>query len=132
MNKREQSIFNIMCAALTLFRENGFRDTNVRQIAERAEISLGMVNHYFGSKEALGAQLLSLLDTYAVGSLKGHLSFPADPILYDLVSVRVLFEFMSTHGYWSFYFALFQIHALHDGKDGNSQKGGGAFPHYPL
>ena len=103
MNKREQSIFNIMCAALTLFRENGFRDTNVRQIAERAEISLGMVNHYFGSKEALGAQLLSLLDTYAVGSLKGHLSFPADPILYDLVSVRVLFEFMSTHGYWSFY-----------------------------
>ena len=47
MNKREQSIYNIMCAALALFRENGFRDTNVRQIAERADISLGMVNHYF-------------------------------------------------------------------------------------
>ena len=53
MNKREQSIYNIMCAALALFRENGFRDTNVRQIAERADISLGMVNHYFGSKEGL-------------------------------------------------------------------------------
>lgn len=103
MNKREQGIYTIMCAALALFREHGYRETSVRQIAERAGVSLGMVNHYFGSKEMLGACILSLLDTYAMGSLQGRLAFSDDPILYDLVSVRVLYEYISTRGYWNFY-----------------------------
>ena len=65
MTKREHGIYTIICAAMALFRENGYRDTSVRQIAEKADVALGMVNHYFGSKETLGAQVLSLLDTYA-------------------------------------------------------------------
>ena len=103
MTKREHGIYTIICAAMALFRENGYRDTSVRQIAEKADVALGMVNHHFGSKETLGAQVLSLLDTYAVGGLKRRLSFHDDPILYDLVSVRVLYDFMSTRGYWNFY-----------------------------
>lgn len=103
MNKRETGIYKILDAALALFRENGYRDTSVRQIAEKAGVSLGMINHYFGSKETLGAQVLSLLDTYSISTQKRRLSFHDDPILYDLVSTRVLYDFMARRGYWNFY-----------------------------
>lgn len=103
MNKREHSIYVILMAAIDLFRKNGYQATSVRQIAEKAGVSLGMVNHYFGSKEYLGAQVLSLLDVYAAGSLPQRLSFENDPILYDLVSVRVLFNYITEHGYNDFY-----------------------------
>ena len=39
----------IFFTAMDLFRENGYIATNIRQIAERAGVSLGLVNHYFGS-----------------------------------------------------------------------------------
>ena len=103
MNKRENSIHAILTAALNLFRSQGYSTTSVRQIAEKAGVSLGMVNHYFGSKEYLGAQVLSLLDVYATNGLSQRLSFTDDPILYALVSVRVLYAFMINHGYREFY-----------------------------
>ena len=103
MNKRERSIYAILTTAIELFRSGGYQNTSVRQIAEKAGVSLGMVNHYFGSKEYLGAQILALLDSYAERSLSGRLSFDEDPILYDLVSVRVLFNYMMERGYREFY-----------------------------
>lgn len=103
MRKREQAMYNILTAAVELFRHNGFQDTSVRQIAERAGVALGMVNHYFVSKEYLGAQVLSLLDSYSLANLSGLVSFREDPILYDLTAVRVFFRFLSENGYWEFY-----------------------------
>lgn len=40
-------------AALALFGEQGYDATTIRQIAQRAGVSLGLVNHHFGSKEGL-------------------------------------------------------------------------------
>ncbi|MGF1600071.1 MAG: TetR/AcrR family transcriptional regulator [Acidimicrobiales bacterium] len=42
-------------AALTLFALQGFTETTVRQIAERASVSAGLVIHYYGSKDGLRA-----------------------------------------------------------------------------
>ena len=103
MNKRENSIYAILSAAIDLFRSCGYRSTNIRQIAEKANVSLGMVNHYFGSKEHLGAQVLLLLDVYTDLVLSEEISFEEDPVLYDLVSVRVFFDFMMKQGYREFY-----------------------------
>ena len=43
----------ILETALALFREKGFDATTIRDIAERAEISVGSAYHYFPSKEAI-------------------------------------------------------------------------------
>ncbi|MEM9694300.1 MAG: TetR/AcrR family transcriptional regulator [Myxococcota bacterium] len=43
----------ILHAATGLFAELGFEGTSVRQIATGANVSLGMIRHYFGSKEGL-------------------------------------------------------------------------------
>src|SRR5688572_2944393 len=41
--------------AALLFAEHGPGDVSIRAIAKRAGVSLGMVHHYFGSKESLYA-----------------------------------------------------------------------------
>lgn len=39
--------------AETLFAENGFNGTSVREIAKNAEVNLAMISYYFGSKDKL-------------------------------------------------------------------------------
>ena len=90
----EQRICNILKTALGLFRERGFAGTGIRQLAGQAGVSLGLMNHYFGSKEHLGAQCLRAIDSYAAGRVPDAVSFVQNPILYDLVEVQVLFHYM--------------------------------------
>lgn len=49
----EQSRANILETALRLFRERGFDETTMRDIATASGLSLGAAYHYFPSKEAL-------------------------------------------------------------------------------
>jgi AcrR family transcriptional regulator len=44
---------HILDTALTLFRERGFEDTTIRDIARSANLSLGAAYYYFNSKEAI-------------------------------------------------------------------------------
>jgi AcrR family transcriptional regulator len=53
MEKYSDKQVRIMQAAETLFAEQGFKGTSVRDIAETAGINLAMVSYYFGSKEKL-------------------------------------------------------------------------------
>ena len=43
----------IMEAAITQFAERGFHGTTMRDIAERAGVSQGLLHHHFGNKEGL-------------------------------------------------------------------------------
>jgi AcrR family transcriptional regulator len=49
----EETRRQILETALTLFRERGFEETTMRDIATRAGLSLGAAYYYFHSKEAL-------------------------------------------------------------------------------
>ena len=51
--KGERTRRHILEAALTLFRERGYDDTTMREIARRAGVSLGNAYYYFRSKEHL-------------------------------------------------------------------------------
>ena len=42
-----------MDVAIELFAEKGFTETSVRQIAEKADVNVAMINYYFGSKKEL-------------------------------------------------------------------------------
>ncbi len=44
---------HIMDVAIDLFADNGFSETSVRQIAEKADVNVAMINYYFGSKKEL-------------------------------------------------------------------------------
>ena len=40
-------------AAFELFSQSGFRQVNLNDIAERAGVSIGLIRHYYGSKDGL-------------------------------------------------------------------------------
>jgi AcrR family transcriptional regulator len=49
----ESTRARILAVALDLFRRKGFERATMREIAERAGLSLGAAYHYFGSKEEI-------------------------------------------------------------------------------
>ncbi|WP_029894605.1 TetR/AcrR family transcriptional regulator [Desulfohalovibrio reitneri] len=53
----------ILLAARNLFGEYGYADTTFKRIAEKSGMALGLITHYFGSKEKLFvSSSLSVLD----------------------------------------------------------------------
>lgn len=59
--KSERSRRQVLDAALHLFSHQGFRATSVRDIADRARVSVGNVYHHFPDKESLFQSLLNEL-----------------------------------------------------------------------
>ncbi len=57
--RSERSRTQILAAALRLFSSQGYRGTNMREIAEAAEVSTGNVYHQFKDKEAVFQTLLA-------------------------------------------------------------------------
>jgi AcrR family transcriptional regulator len=51
----EETRQQILDTALVLFREQGFEETTIREIAKRTGLSLGAAYYYFNSKEAIVA-----------------------------------------------------------------------------
>ena len=56
--RSERSRTQILAAALRLFSSQGYRGTNMREIAEAAGVSTGNVYHQFDDKEAIFQTLL--------------------------------------------------------------------------
>jgi AcrR family transcriptional regulator len=51
--KGEQTRARILDAALELFKEQGYEETTMREVAERAGVALGNAYYYFNGKESL-------------------------------------------------------------------------------
>ena len=103
MDSKTAHVLQIVKAALSIFREKGYNQASVREIASAAGVSLGMINHYFGSKEFLGTQCLKILSDYSMSLLNENLSIENEPILYDLVAARALYQYLNRYGYETFY-----------------------------
>ena len=69
--RSERSRTQILSAALRLFSSQGYRGTNMREIAEAAGVSTGNVYHQFEDKQAI---FQTLLDEYAT-----IIASPTDP-----------------------------------------------------
>ena len=67
VNELSPTAEHIFLTAMDLFRSQGYAKTNIRQIAEQSEVSLGLVNHHFGSKRQLGYLVLETLIRYVIG-----------------------------------------------------------------
>lgn len=82
--KSGSSIAAILDAALALFSKQGFGATTMRQIAERAGLSVGNIYHHFPDKEAIFERLLErywerLLDpALELNQLFARANFPED------------------------------------------------------
>ncbi|MBP6716676.1 MAG: TetR/AcrR family transcriptional regulator [Acidobacteria bacterium] len=76
--RSERSRTQILAAALRLFSSQGYRGTNMREIAEAAGVSTGNVYHQFEDKEAI---FQSLLDEYVV--IQASVDYPFNKAIAD-------------------------------------------------
>ncbi|MCA9575855.1 MAG: TetR/AcrR family transcriptional regulator [Polyangiales bacterium] len=90
----------ILAAALRLFADVGRGQTSVRDIAREAGVSLGMVNHYFGSKDEL-FDTCRATTMAELAELRGHLAplflRAQDPRAAVDAAVRMAFRFACEH-----------------------------------
>lgn len=90
----------ILAAAMRLFADVGRGQTSIRDIAREAGVSLGMVNHYFGSKEALYDQCVASTSA-ELSELRGHLAplflRAQNPRAAVDAGVRAAFQFACEH-----------------------------------
>ena len=59
-DKKEQSKKQIQEVALALFAEHGFEKTSIRMIAQKANISLGLLYNYYAGKDELLKEIFRL------------------------------------------------------------------------
>ena len=67
----------ILAAALEAFAEKGFDGSTTREIASRADVTLGLLQYYFGSKLKLWKAAVDLAFAELAGGLEGLLADPA-------------------------------------------------------
>jgi len=91
--RREQ----ILAVARQLFRKNGYSKTSLAEIAEQAEVSIGTIYTYFGSKGAIYYELAKPLLTQVTAKADRVIkSPPADPI----EAMLLLFEALRLTKEW--------------------------------
>ena len=103
---REKSRKAIMDSALQLFAQNGYHQTSVQRIAQRANIAKGLIYNYFNSKEAL----LEAVIIEGMRLLKSYFAVifqEKTPELKLISIIDSLFEIMLEDPlFWRLYFAI--------------------------
>lgn len=96
------SMCKIMQAALTLFGQKGYKKTGVRQIADTCGVSLGLINHYFGSKRMLAQQTLLMMLEFLSRQVEG-VPGTEDPLVFDITEARVQIRYLLSSPFRQFY-----------------------------
>lgn len=84
-DKRE----HIMNTAIELFAEKGFEGTSVRDLAQRADVNVAMVNYYFGSKDKLFEAIVEYKASYMRGKMD---EIEADTTMNELQKIDLIIE----------------------------------------
>lgn len=104
VNELSPTAEHIFLTAMDLFQTQGYSKTNIRQIAEQAGVSLGLVNHYFGSKRQLGYLVLETLIRYVIRrSDVVAAEQKQDLLFYDAAETRAVNLYLSRGPFRLFY-----------------------------
>lgn len=100
MTHEEQDAKNrIIRAAIEILNEvSDAEKVTVRQVAERANVGVGLINYHFGTKDKLLAIALGDVMAKMAGSLAHHDSNPhLDPVARLKAMLKELYEFAERH-----------------------------------
>jgi len=92
MNKqKEHRREDILSVALNLFVKRGYGSTKVADIVSKANVSMGLLFHYFNTKEQLYHELIKI----GCQSTELNLDFDQTPIKIFELSVKGIFDMIS-------------------------------------
>lgn len=86
-----------------LFLSTGYEATTMRQIAEAAEVSLGLATYHFKSKRQIAVKVMEGYLHYLKKQLGEHLAARQQPLVHSAAMVRLCIEFFMSHRCRRFY-----------------------------
>ncbi|MEO5996479.1 MAG: TetR/AcrR family transcriptional regulator [Chitinophagaceae bacterium] len=89
MDKKE----HIIQKAIELFSEWGFDNTTIREISQKANVNVAMINYYFGSKIKLFESIIEYKSTYLKTKLE---ELQANVSLNEMDKINVIIEEYTT------------------------------------
>lgn len=114
--QREKRRADILDAALDLFISKGYASTKISDIAKQVGMSMGLLFHYFESKEKLYEELIKI-------GISGPMSIMAEsntePLLFFENAVRWIFEFIKNEPFTAKMFVLMSQAGYNDAAPQN-------------
>ena len=82
MTMKKDTREKILESALALFRERGFAEATMREIAARAGVAIGLAYYYFDSKDSIVLAKFKYFEPNRrfLGALMAHAADPASPL----------------------------------------------------
>lgn len=94
--KSKETHDRIIDVAKTLFYEEGFKKTSVRQICKEAGINHSLIYYYFKTgKYGIAQYLINEHIRKCIKALSKHYSYKSDYLLYQLLLIRFIFREIS-------------------------------------
>ena len=103
---REATTANLLNSAMVLFAENGYAHTSMRKIASHAQVSVGLLYHYFDNKEQL---LTAVFDNCMkiIGASFIGIEALADPMAKINFLITTIFETLQEDPmFWGLFYSL--------------------------
>lgn len=102
-DREESRREEILHTAFRLFVQQGYARTGMRQIAEEAGVSLGLISYHFRNKRDMAVELLERkLDSF-MRTVHAYVDWDEDPILYSATLVKTTYSVLSSPRYRAFY-----------------------------
>lgn len=113
-----------------LFLSQGYEATTIRQISEQAEVSLGLTNHFFRSKQELAGLMLDALSAFTSHYCERR-GASLDPLVRDIVRAQAGTLYLSQGKYRRFYLECLEqdicFHRLEQNPDRSLYQLAGAY-----
>lgn len=109
-NRSEKTKVKIMSAVIELLEETGTENVNISQIAERADIAVGLVNYHFKSKEELFANSIKYYIEKSISEESAEIiKTDCTPIEQLKASLLGYADFLERHGFISKLFVKYSV-----------------------
>lgn len=100
---KNEKYHDIFRTSHLFFLQQGYENTTIRQIAEHASVSLGLINHFFHSKQELAGLMLDMLFSYSTYRCDNFYCCDDDPLLHTALCTRVNTLYLTRGKYHHFY-----------------------------
>lgn len=111
-DQKEKRRQEILFAGLTLFIQKGYSGTTIKDIAQAVGMSVGLLFHYFASKEALYLELVTLGVEGPMSSLQPN---GLEPMAFFEATAGRILEYIQTQPFFAKMFVLmYQAHYSSD------------------
>ncbi|MDR1650684.1 MAG: TetR/AcrR family transcriptional regulator, partial [Synergistaceae bacterium] len=92
-----------------LFMKNGYNRATMRQIAEAADVSLGLATYHFNSKRHIALRIMDTYLRFLKTKLSSAVSQKNEPLLHSASMVRLCIKFFMTPPRRNFYLECLEL-----------------------